>query len=153
MRHRPNHTYWKDHEHWYCGRHLPASPLPWSIEKCWLCPNKRPSMKDRPSPEEGVSPVVPQPRRKVKPRARVVPKPTVADLVGNAAPETGPPPAPPKSTPKPSAKAAKAPVASGSTTICAWHDCNEAARPRSKYCSRNCSNKNARARHKNRGKS
>ena len=35
----------------------------------------------------------------------------------------------------------------------AWHECNEPARPRSKYCSRNCSNKNARARHKTRGKS
>jgi hypothetical protein len=31
---------------------------------------------------------------------------------------------------------------------CAWHDCVKTAAPSSKYCSRNCSNKNARARHK-----
>ena len=31
---------------------------------------------------------------------------------------------------------------------CAWHECNEPASKKSKYCSRNCSNKNARARYK-----
>lgn len=31
---------------------------------------------------------------------------------------------------------------------CAWHDCVKTAAANSKYCSRNCSNKNARARHK-----
>jgi len=34
--------------------------------------------------------------------------------------------------------------------ICAWHPCNRAARPGSKYCSRACSNKNARWRYKQR---
>jgi len=32
--------------------------------------------------------------------------------------------------------------------ICAWKDCDEPARSTSLYCSRNCSNKNARWRHK-----
>ena len=32
--------------------------------------------------------------------------------------------------------------------VCAWDPCSEPSRPNSKYCSRNCSNKNARARHK-----
>ena len=159
MRHRPNHTYWRDHDHWFCGRHLPASPLPSSLEKCWLCSNKRPPIKDRPPPDENAKPLLSQPRRRVmKPRARVVPKPTVADLVGNAAPESGPPPTAPKPAPKTSSKSVAKPAASslmvtdGSTRICAWADCNEPARPRSKSCSRNCSNKNARARHKSRGK-
>ena len=31
---------------------------------------------------------------------------------------------------------------------CAWKDCDDPTRPKSIYCSRNCSNKNARARHK-----
>ena len=31
---------------------------------------------------------------------------------------------------------------------CAWDSCENAARKNSKYCSRNCSNKNARARYK-----
>ena len=33
---------------------------------------------------------------------------------------------------------------------CAWRDCDKTARPRSKYCSRNCSNKNARSRYSSR---
>jgi hypothetical protein len=36
--------------------------------------------------------------------------------------------------------------------LCAWSDCEKQARPNSKYCSRNCSNKNARARHSRRRK-
>ncbi len=39
---------------------------------------------------------------------------------------------------------------SSSEKECAWRDCNKAARPRSKYCSRNCSNKNARSRYSRR---
>lgn len=35
-------------------------------------------------------------------------------------------------------------------TKCAWKDCQNAVRPGSKYCSRNCSNKNARYRHRQR---
>lgn len=33
-------------------------------------------------------------------------------------------------------------------TTCAWHECDKPSRPRSIYCSRACSNKNARWRHK-----
>ena len=33
---------------------------------------------------------------------------------------------------------------------CAWRLCEKVARPRSKYCSRNCSNKNARSRYSRR---
>ena len=155
MRHRPNHTYWKDHEYWFCGRHLPASPLPWSVEKCWLCSNKRPSMDNRPAPEEGGPKVIQQPRRRnFRPRARVVPKPVAADLVGSTS--TEPAPARPKKTAvrasAPAERKSATPASSISINVCAWHDCNEPARPRSKYCSRNCSNKNARARHKNRSK-
>ncbi len=149
MRHRPTHTYWKDHEHWYCGRHLPASPLPWSIEKCWLCPNKRPAMKDRPAPEEGVTPIVHRPRVKAKPRARVVTNPVVTKTVEPPAKKTRTAAPAKAATATPAAKAST----EASTTVCAWSECNELARPRSKYCSRNCSNKNARARHKTRGKS
>ena len=35
---------------------------------------------------------------------------------------------------------------------CAWDTCKRGRRPRSKYCSRNCSNKNARSRHARRKK-
>lgn len=38
------------------------------------------------------------------------------------------------------------PVAAG--PCCTWDSCTETARPNSKYCSRKCSNKNARRRHR-----
>jgi len=40
----------------------------------------------------------------------------------------------------------------GDSTICAWPGCTNPRRPNSKYCSRACSNKNARSRHKGRSK-
>ena len=36
------------------------------------------------------------------------------------------------------------------STTCAWESCENEPRKNSKYCSRNCSNKNARARYKSR---
>jgi hypothetical protein len=63
-----------------------------------------------------------------------------------AHPTPSPPPAPRiRSTPK-----AKAPVVEAATqtkAACAWKDCDEIPRTASKYCSRRCSNKNARWRH------
>ena len=35
-------------------------------------------------------------------------------------------------------------------TMCDWHSCHEPARAGSKYCSRRCSNRNARQRHRKR---
>ncbi len=51
---------------------------------------------------------------------------------------------------QPPSEPAAAPVPAAGVTICAWHECSNTARPRSKYCSRNCSNKNARWRHSKR---
>ena len=42
------------------------------------------------------------------------------------------------------------PLKSSASFICAWKECEEDARSKSKYCSRDCSNKNARWRHKTR---
>ncbi len=41
-------------------------------------------------------------------------------------------------------------VGDGSGESCGWHLCNNPPRPNSKYCSRDCSNKNARHRYKKR---
>lgn len=40
-----------------------------------------------------------------------------------------------------------APAPRVSTPVCAWEGCENEPRSKSKYCSRNCSNRNARARH------
>lgn len=43
-------------------------------------------------------------------------------------------------------------LASDDPRKCAWDQCSNIRRKNSKYCSRNCSNRNARSRHKRRGK-
>ena len=79
-----------------------------------------------------------------------------AARAGGADPATAPPAAPqapapaakappaPKKAAAPAKKAA-APTAEGEP--CAWKDCENITRPKSKYCSRTCSNRNARYRH------
>jgi len=59
--------------------------------------------------------------------------------------EEAPPPEPVVEEPAPAAASEDGPM-------CTWHECDKPARPRSKYCSRNCSNKNARWRHAQRGR-
>lgn len=68
------------------------------------------------------------------------------ERVAAARSEDDPVPAP--SSEAPSATA----TASGpqDESVCAWDGCSNPRRPRSKYCSRQCSNKNARSRHKKR---
>ena len=162
---RHNKTTWLDSDHWACHRHLPAQVLPASIERCWLCTNKRPLMKER--PKEANSEVLKKfdtgkrkARRPAKPKMIVARRQAVAstdalaDVVASPPPPKAPSPAKKaaKAAPKPSAAKKAAPKAAAPLTAggqqCAWIECSNVARPRSKYCSRNCSNKNARARHK-----
>ena len=167
-------VYWKEYEHWACGRHLPALVLPANIEQCWLCSNKRPSMDERPPMPEGYEPNKARSKKANNTPKRLVPrrKPSELDamLTGSVStdleqeiepkpskrattPPAAAPAAPTKTPAKPAAAASKtAPALVAGGVICAWPDCQEHARPRSKYCSRNCSNKNARARHKSRVK-
>ena len=164
---RSNRVYWIDHAHWGCGRHLPAGVLPASIERCWLCPNKRPPMADQPEPSKDGSNISQVKTEKTKARRPARPKMIVArkaaDLTATET-QSAPTKTPSKpalssrksvaksntrtSAPKKSVTRKTAPPADGSGGMCAWHECSKTARPRSKYCSRNCSNKNARARHK-----
>jgi len=179
--HRSNKVYWQDHDHWICCRHLPAGVLPATIDRCWLCPNKRPKMADRPAPPKGVKPgTLPGPKKKQAPRSlkpRMIVTKKLAPIDGLASVTAAPPPtraplpkkrasvvgssktmgkAATKSKPATKAAAKKAaamPTAQVASPApqagqCHWHECSETARPRSKYCSRNCSNKNARSRHK-----
>ena len=73
-------------------------------------------------------------------------------------PKVSPPDAPaaPKPASKPRAsKDTKKPAGAAAepgAEVCAWPGCGKAARKNSKYCSRACSNKNARHRHKMRAK-
>jgi len=167
-------VYWKDYGHWSCGRHLPALVLPATIDRCWLCPNKRPAMDARPPMPEGFEEAAAKP--KTPPKKRGAPRRTGARrktseldamLTGGLAPSEDSviearPAAPRKAgakvagTASPKKGSAQRVAATTSAkpgsavdgNVCAWQECEQIARPRSKYCSRNCSNKNARSRHK-----
>jgi hypothetical protein len=166
-------VYWKEYEHWACGRHLPALVLPANIEQCWLCSNKRPPMEDRPPMPEGFEAKKTKPKTKNAPKRMVIrrqPSELDAMLTGSVSADLDAEMEAKPAT-RPVRKAVKNPAAVAKTAkaetpkataiapkglvdghVCAWDGCNEIARPRSKYCSRNCSNKNARARHKARVK-
>lgn len=113
---------WLDDDTWACHLHLRSVKLPRHVERCIYhtrCGGVRPDRFHFPAPRPAP---VPQPpvEQAVEPEAT------------QAAPREPEAPAPP---------AAEA-------ETCAWEGCEEPARESSKYCSRRCSNKNARARYK-----
>jgi len=104
----------------------------------------------------------PKPKAKATPRpaAKAAPKPAA-----KASPKPAPKPAAAKApAKKPAAAKAPAPAPAAQAEPpqadvvviesggCAWKECSNQARPKSKYCSRACSNKNARWRHSQRKK-
>ena len=99
-------------------------------------------------------PPPPKPRAKSKPIAKSNPiqsKPAAKPV--KATPVARTPAAKPVVAAKPVAakpKAAKAAPAKDGIVLanCAWEGCEKSSRSNSKYCSRECSNKNARARHR-----
>ena len=117
--------YWRDENQWVCPKHLPSVKIPAHIEQCWFagCVSRRPSMDSRPS---------------------AIPVTTnFLDL---------------DLTNLPVEQAAK-PEILQDIKLCAWMECTKGpnggrapARKNSKYCSRDCSNRFARWRHKNRKK-
>ena len=81
------------------------------------------------------------------PAAKATPAPAPAEPAAKtvtAKKATAKKPATKKSAAAPAPKKA---AAAAEGTPCAWKDCDQIARPKSKYCSRTCSNKNARYRH------
>ena len=101
-------SYWRDHEHWVCLRHVPPIRLPATSPRCWMAGcSHRPAMEARPEPTPDEEPLT------------FIVHPSVARQI----------------------------------TRCAHPECSEPARDNSKYCSRLCSNRNARLRHKARQRS
>jgi hypothetical protein len=81
--------------------------------------------------------------------AVVAPKPGVVSTESVNRAAQAPVSAPAAAAPAPATAKDNGPVLNPDTgcLVCAWKTCEKIARPNSKYCSRNCSNKNARARH------
>jgi len=121
--------YWKNEREWVCPKHLPSVKLPANIDKCFFsgCKSVRPP--NRP----GNTAISATPKKKKI--VVVASPPTKSKTVS--------------STEKVAVEAA----------LCAWFKCEKGenggravVRSNSKYCSRDCSNRNARWRHKQRKK-
>ena len=115
--------YWKSEREWVCPKHLPSVKLPANIEKCFFsgCSSVRPS--NRPGNSSVVSSSSIVSSSKVRKRNSTKPAKTTA----------------------------------GEESLCSWFKCEKGedggratVRSNSKYCSRDCSNRNARWRHKQR---
>jgi len=118
---------WNDHNHWQCLKHVPPVKLPSSSARCWFvgC-SARPSEEERPV---WVAPVE---------RPAPVDAPVVALRSAPSARRTTAQPSAPASTQN----------AAHEGSSCALESCANQARGGSKYCSRACSNRNARRRFK-----
>ena len=117
--------YWKNEREWVCPKHLPSVKLPANVMHCFFsgCSSKRPSGR---------------------------PGNAVCKKVGSVM-------TPPDLTRK-KTKAVQTEEAK-EENLCAWFKCDKGpngsrakVRLNSKYCSRDCSNRNARWRHKQRKK-
>ena len=148
---------WRNHNLWVCLNHLPCVRYPAGTQACWYhgCKSVRPPEKDRPAPDvvdpiAAIAPVAP----KLAPKPVKVKKPKPTRPLRARDDDSGELDVPSGEAPSAS-RASKVDLddepiildANG-VQLCAWKDCGKPARPNSKYCSRNCSNKNARWRHR-----
>ena len=138
--------YWKNAQFWICPRHLPSARFPASVAACWFagCNSVRPPLqedigtpakqKKKPAPNSTSAKSKPISKSKSKSENKKEP----AQAVASESTKT------PANTAQPQ-------------KICAWVKCNKGpnggrnvASKRSKYCSRDCSNRNARANYNSR---
>ena len=168
----PSKPYWKDSKFWICPKHLPSVSIPGHIKKCWYagCTSVRPEKELDPFANFNIASVTgntsfakssqKSSRRKSTTKAtKTVAKNTEKGTVTSKAVETLQKEEMKKikkSTAR--TKESNALTTERNPTLCAWFKCDKdngkpaKARNQSKYCSRDCSNRNARYRMKQRKK-
>ena len=132
-------TYWKDSRTWVCSKHLPSIEIPAYTGACPFvgCDSIRPRhgrpmpTEDAPVPSANTVPSGQQPALSVSQTPIDTPETVSAINVRQAS----------------------------NIDLCSWFKCDKGpdggpapSRPRSKYCSKDCSNKNARYRYKTKQK-
>jgi hypothetical protein len=171
----PSKPYWKDSKFWICPKHLPSVSIPGHIKKCWYagCTSVRPEKELDPFANFNIASVTGDPAftkgsqkssqkkssssNTKKTGAKNTKKFTTKSDVAQASKD------PPKETKKykksvVKTKESKTLTTERNPTLCAWFKCDKdngkpaKARNQSKYCSRDCSNRNARFRMKQRKK-
>jgi hypothetical protein len=175
----PSKPYWKDSKFWICPKHLPSVSIPGHIKKCWYagCGSIRPEKELDPFAHFNIGSVgnipLSPPKRSSKSTS---PKKKVSStkktrtknkaLKSDSSEKTQPKKTKVKDTPKMQSDRKQDSKTKSSSSIpieqdsnlCAWFKCDKdngersKARNQSKYCSRDCSNRNARFRMKQRQK-
>ena len=148
---------WKNHDVWLCLNHLPAVRYRAGQLQCWYagCNTTRPDIATQPEPAEVATPA-PAPRPRPRPRKPARPADIPESVAAPTAPAAPAVEAPTKAAPSfeddDDEDVTEAVVDFDPQLKCTWPPCAKRQRPRSKYCSRNCSNKFARWRHRQRQK-
>ena len=138
--------YWKNAQFWICPKHLPSARFPATVAACWFagCTSQRPPIKDE-SPHPIEPPKAnPDPPSSAPLKSKAQSKST-ADIKNELIQVV-------------EAKSKKTEENTDSSKkLCAWIKCDKGpnetrnvASKRSKYCSRDCSNRNARANYNSR---
>ena len=168
----PSKPYWKDSKFWICPKHLPSVSIPGHIKKCWYagCTSVRPEKELDPFANFNIASVTgntsfaqssqkSSQRKSTTKATKTVAKNTKKGTVTSKAVETLQKEETKKikkSTAR--TKESKVLTTERNPTLCAWFKCDKdngkpaKARNQSKYCSRDCSNRNARYRMKQRKK-
>ena len=171
----PSKPYWKDSKFWICPKHLPSVSIPGHIKKCWYagCGSIRPEKELDPFAHFMGNIPLSTPKRSSKstsskkkvssPKKTRSKKTSIkSDSSERIQPKKTKVKAPLKiqSDKKQDSKtnsSSSIPIEQDSN-LCAWFKCDKdngersKARNQSKYCSRDCSNRNARFRMKQRQK-
>ena len=169
----PSKPYWKDSKFWICPKHLPSVSIPGHIKKCWYagCTSVRPEKELDPFANFNIASVTgntsftKNSQNSSRQKSTTNAKKTVAQntrivAVTSKAVETPQnlPKEETKKTKKSTTKESKVLTVERNPALCAWFKCDKdngkpaKARNQSKYCSRDCSNRNARYRMKQRKK-
>ena len=168
----PSKPYWKNTKFWVCPRHLPSVNIPGHIDKCWYagCLSVRPEKEVDPFADFDAATLKkisknPSKRKVHSTTAKSKTKNKTASSVTSQRKKAVSTPAKtqtssPKKTQSKKSNTTKIVTRSveENTVLCAWFKCDKdngspaKARNQSKYCSRDCSNRNARYRMKQRKK-
>ena len=170
----PSKPYWKDSKFWICPKHLPSVSIPGHIKKCWYagCTSVRPEKELDPFANFNIASVTGDPSFTKGSQKSSQKKSTTSKTKKTTGKNTKKVASKSEEV-KSSQKTSKADKKNKSVsktkestsftvernpTLCAWFKCDKdngkpaKARNQSKYCSRDCSNRNARYRMKQRKK-
>lgn len=145
---------WIDDEYWICPRHMRAVRLPASADSCWYakCPTQRPARPVVSESEDAAVVFDPQGllarhHTRIERGERSLHMSADLDVSAEASAQNAEAGSEPGTPAEAQGEGQVESSSDSGASACEWSECGNVARDGSKYCSRKCSNKNARARY------